>query len=216
MNLKCTTGSYHHLHGAESFSCWWHISQETVRLCGSRRFITVITSHRTNHNSIITSIPWRTDGWYPRYDASWPVVHRDQSPATSQRTDSLLIPSSYNLHYAMLHAVQEHTSAALCLLGWRHVINSRRRIKYRACTFYQCRPFVVHKQQKGSRDHQSEPNWYHPYCLLHVSVFLKIHNQATKKYTKKENFNTNDQNYTFPGSWVLNFRETGTVLAWTK
>jgi len=118
-----------------SFSCWWYLCQETVRLCGSRRFITVITSHRTNHNSIITSIPWTTDGWDLRYDASWPVVHRDQSPATSQRTDSLLIPSSYNLHYAMLHAVQEYRSAARCLLRRRNGINSRRHINYIACTF---------------------------------------------------------------------------------
>jgi hypothetical protein len=69
---------------------------------------------------------------------------------------------------------------------------------------------------KGSRAHRSELNWYHSYCLLHVSVFLKIHNQAVKKYIQKDNFNTNDQNYTFLGSWILNFTETGTVLAWTK
>ena len=136
--------------------------------------------HRTNHNSIITSIPWRTDGWYLRYDASWPVVHRDQSPATSQWTDSLLIPSSYNLHYAMLHAVQEHPCAARSLLGWRHVFTAPYQLQ--RLYLYQCRPFAVHKQQNGSTDHQSQVNWYRSYCLLHVSVFLKIHNQVMKKY----------------------------------
>jgi hypothetical protein len=40
----------------------------------------------------------------------------------------------------MVHAVQEHPSAACWLLGWRHVFISRRRINYRAFGFINAIP----------------------------------------------------------------------------